>query len=158
MDSNANFQDNRDVGTTWRERASGNIGHHLQRIASLANCEIGDELINVYENLAGGWLFDRDFRLLPISEVENVGELQGGEYGRLSTPLSWIALMDAQAIADLCADHLKVRRVQSCQAAGFRHQAATEWRRLAERRLQRLCAIREEYGDHARAVLGTRPP
>ncbi len=95
------------------ERASDNIEHHLQRIASLANCEIGDELAYLYKNLGGGWLFDGEFRLLPIGEVENVGMLQGGEFGRLSAPASWVALIDAMD-GDYIAVDLVSNKVLDC--------------------------------------------
>ena len=95
------------------ERASDNVEHHLQRIASLANCEIGEELTYLYKNLCGGWLFHGDFRLLPIGEIENVGKLQGGEYGRLSTPASWVALIDAMD-GDYIAVDLVSNKVLDC--------------------------------------------
>ncbi|UUZ47854.1 SMI1/KNR4 family protein [Massilia sp. B-10] len=77
------------------ERATDDIAAHLQQLASCANCSIGDEFAALYRNLRGGWLFDGDFRLMPIEEVGNVGQLQGGEFGRLSTPPSWVAFLDA---------------------------------------------------------------
>jgi hypothetical protein len=98
------------------ERAAGDVEFHLRRIASLAQCEIGDELVYLYENLDGGWLFDGDVRLLPIGEVENVGELQGGEYGRLCTPSSWVAIMDAMN-GDYIAIDLVSNKVLDCDHA-----------------------------------------
>ena len=77
------------------ERANENIEHHIQRLAALANHGLNSDLVLFYQSMKGGWLFDGEFRLLPLSEVENVGWVQGGEFGRLSTPPHWVAIMDA---------------------------------------------------------------
>lgn len=95
------------------ERAAENVEDDMRRIASLVNCEIGDEFAYLYRNLGGGWLFDGDLRLLPIAEVENVGELQGGEYGKLSTPSSWVAFIDAMD-GDYVAIDLLSNKVLDC--------------------------------------------
>ncbi len=77
------------------EQPRDGVENQMQRIAAFAGCEISDQFADLYKNIEGGLLFEGEFRLLPIGEIENVGELQGGEFGRLSTPSSWVALIDA---------------------------------------------------------------
>lgn len=95
------------------ERETNDIAASLQQIASRANCSIGDEFVALYGSVRGGWLFNGDFRLLPIEEVDNVGELQGGEYGRLSTPSSWVAFMDAMD-GNYIAIDLLTKKILDC--------------------------------------------
>lgn len=94
--------------------ATERVDIHMQRISLSAGCEIGDEFAYLYQNLGGGgWLYKDDFRMLSIREIENVGERQGGEFGRLSTPSSWVALIDLMD-GDYVAIDLVSNKILDC--------------------------------------------
>lgn len=71
------------------------VDTHIARLEALDGRPLDQDVTILLRSIGEVSLFDGALRLLPVEEMDNVGELQGAEYGRLASAPAWVALFDA---------------------------------------------------------------
>ena len=66
----------------------------FEEIEKRYSCNLPEDMMQFYTVFENVELFDGKYLLLPLQEMNYVGSLQAGEFGRLACSPSWIAICD----------------------------------------------------------------